>query len=44
MNKRFVWMAHLKKKKLQRLKKDLNVVIPMCKFGCDDLYEEGYLY
>lgn len=21
-----------------------NVVMPMCKFGCDDLYEKGYIY
>ena len=24
-------------------KKDLNVVMPVCKFGCDDLYEKGYI-
>ncbi len=46
MNKRFVWMAHLKPRKscTKIEKKDLNVVIPMCKFGCDDLYEEGHIY
>ena len=46
MNKRFVWMAHLKPRKncTKTEKKDLNVVIPMCKFGCDDLYEEGHIY
>lgn len=21
-----------------------NIVMPMCKFGCDDLYEKGYIY
>jgi len=24
-------------------KRDLNVVMPVCKFGCDDLYEKGYI-
>jgi hypothetical protein len=24
-------------------RKDLNIVMPICKLGCDDLYEKGYL-
>ena len=24
-------------------KRDLNIVMPVCKFGCDDLYEKGYI-
>jgi hypothetical protein len=26
-----------------RRKVDLNIVMPMCKFGCDDLFEKGYI-
>ncbi|KAB7529269.1 HNH endonuclease [Flagellimonas olearia] len=37
--------AHIKKraycKKHER--KDLNIVMPMCKMGCDEIYEKGYL-
>lgn len=38
-------VAHIKKRseasKNERL--DKNIVIPMCKFGCDDLFENGYI-
>ena len=41
----FLITAHIKKRNLcsreERL--DKNVVIPMCKFGCDDLFEKGYI-
>lgn len=41
----FLITAHIKKRNLcnteERL--DTNVVIPMCKFGCDDLFEKGYV-
>jgi hypothetical protein len=37
--------AHIKKRSLcnheERL--DPNVVMPMCRFGCDELYEKGYI-
>jgi hypothetical protein len=39
--------AHIKKRSKctfeERLDVD-NIVMPMCKLGCDDLYEKGYLY
>ena len=37
--------AHIKKRAFCKPneKKDLNVVMPMCKFGCDELYEKGYI-
>ena len=41
----FLITAHIKKRNLcnteERL--DTNVVMPMCKFGCDDLFEKGYI-
>lgn len=44
--KKFVWMSHLKPRNdcAPHEMGDPNVVIPMCKFGCDDLYEHGYIY
>ena len=37
--------AHIKKRAFcqPNEKKDLNVVMPMCKLGCDELYEKGYI-
>ena len=37
--------AHIKprNKCSAKERKDLNVVMPVCKIGCDDLYERGYL-
>jgi hypothetical protein len=37
--------AHIKKRAFCDLKerKDLKVVMPMCKMGCDDIYEKGYV-
>lgn len=41
----FLVAAHIKKRSncihVERI--DPNVVMPMCKFGCDDLYEKGYI-
>jgi hypothetical protein len=38
--------GHIKKRALcsddERL--DLNIVMPVCKFGCDSLYESGYIF
>lgn len=42
----FLVAAHIKKRAICTLdeKKDFsNIVAPMCKFGCDDLYEKGYI-
>lgn len=41
----FVWCSHIKKRSRCTLKEqlDINVVMPMCKLGCDDLYEKGYI-
>ncbi|MDO4468277.1 MAG: HNH endonuclease [Bacillota bacterium] len=39
--------AHIKKRSECTKKEKLdykNIVIPMCKLGCDDLYEKGYIY
>ena len=43
--KSFVWCSHIKKraKCSDEEKRDINVVVPMCKFGCDDLFEKGYI-
>ena len=43
--KSFVWCSHIKKraKCSDEEKRDINVVVPMCKFGCDDLFEKGYM-
>ena len=37
--------AHIKKRShcTPTEKRDLNVVMPMCKFGCDELFEKGYI-
>ena len=37
--------AHIKKRAFCKLNErtDLNVVMPMCKLGCDELYEKGYV-
>lgn len=38
--------AHIKKRSICSKEERLdvnNIVMPMCKFGCDDLYERGYL-
>ena len=42
----FLSAAHIKKRSKCTLeeKLDLNVVMPMCKFGCDELFERGYIY
>lgn len=42
----FLWCSHIKKRCLCTLeeKKDYkNIVTAMCKFGCDELYEKGYI-
>lgn len=42
----FLWAAHLKKRTacIEEEKRDHeNIARLMCKFGCDDLYEKGYL-
>jgi hypothetical protein len=41
----FVWCSHIKKRNFCSLdeKNDINVVTPMCKFGCDDLFEKGFI-
>lgn len=39
--------AHIKKRSECTKEEKLdykNIVIPMCKLGCDDLYEKGYIY
>jgi predicted restriction endonuclease len=38
--------AHIKKrsKSNTKEKKDLNIVMPVCKIGCDELFEQGYIY
>ena len=37
--------AHIKRRSncSQTEKRDLNIVFPMCKFGCDELFENGYI-
>tara|TARA_B100000315_G_C14518423_1_gene560344 strand:+ start:496 stop:1401 length:906 start_codon:yes stop_codon:yes gene_type:complete len=37
--------AHIKPRRdcSEEERKDLNVVMPVCKIGCDDLYEKGYI-
>lgn len=42
----FLVTAHLKKRSLCTLEERIdidNIVVPMCTFGCDSLYEKGYL-
>lgn len=43
---KFLATAHIKKRKdcTEEEKRDLNVVMPACHFGCDKVYEEGYIY
>jgi hypothetical protein len=42
---RLLAAAHIKKRSdcSNEEKKNLNVVMPACKFGCDELYEIGYI-
>ena len=37
--------AHIKKRTFCNVeeRRDMNVVFPMCKFGCDELFENGYI-
>jgi hypothetical protein len=42
----FLVAAHIKRRSACSDKEKLdfeNIVMPMCKFGCDDLYEKGYI-
>ncbi|MEK6153890.1 hypothetical protein WIW50_11545 [Flavobacteriaceae bacterium 3-367] len=41
----FLVTAHIKKRSCCSIdeRKDLNVVMPMCKMGCDEIYEKGYI-
>jgi hypothetical protein len=42
----FLVAAHIKKRSACSEEEKLdfeNIVMPMCKFGCDDLYEKGYI-
>ncbi len=41
----FLATAHIKKRAFCQIeeKKDFRIVMPTCKFGCDDLYERGYI-
>ena len=42
----FLVASHIKKRSLCTNEERLdykNIVMPMCKFGCDDLYEKGYI-
>lgn len=42
----FMVAAHIKKRSECNREERLdinNIVVPMCKFGCDDLYEHGYI-
>lgn len=42
----FLVAAHIKKRAFCSKEERLdytNIVMPMCKFGCDDLYEKGYI-
>lgn len=42
----FLVAAHIKKRALCTLEEQKDwkhIVMPMCKFGCDDLYEKGYI-
>lgn len=42
----FLTTAHIKKRSLcdDLEKRDINIVMPACQFGCDKLYENGYVY
>ncbi len=42
----FLVTAHIKKRSECQLEEKIdfrNIVMPMCKFGCDDLFEKGYI-
>ena len=41
----YLWAAHIKKRSHCTLqeRKDYNIVIPLCKLGCDELFEKGYI-
>ena len=38
--------GHIKKRSLasESERKDLNIIIPICKIGCDELFEQGYIF
>tara|TARA_B100000886_G_scaffold333290_1_gene287056 strand:+ start:1554 stop:2507 length:954 start_codon:yes stop_codon:yes gene_type:complete len=40
-----LWCSHIKKRSKcnDDEKRDYNVVLPMCRFGCDELFEKGYI-
>lgn len=40
-----LWAAHIKKRSLCTFDEKINsrIVMPMCKLGCDALYEDGYI-
>ena len=40
-----MFAAHIKPRRdcSEEERKDLNIVMPVCKIGCDDLYEKGYI-
>lgn len=42
----FLWCSHIKKRSMCSLEELLdfdNIVTPMCKLGCDDLFEKGFI-
>jgi hypothetical protein len=41
----YLWASHIKKRSHCTLqeRKDQNIVIPLCKLGCDELFEKGYI-
>jgi len=42
----FLWASHLKKRSLCSIEEKLDfqhIAAAMCKFGCDELYEKGYV-
>ena len=43
---RLLVAGHIKKRKhaTKRERLDLNIVMPVCKLGCDELFEHGYIY
>ena len=40
-----LWCSHIKKRAKcnDQEKRDYNVVLPMCRFGCDELFEKGFI-
>ena len=40
-----LWCSHIKKRSKcsEQEKRDFNIVLPMCRFGCDELFEKGYI-